>query len=141
MAEETPNLRFDGEASDEEIEAPLHAPLWAVGGGKAVVGKSVTSLNLSMYLAMMGRRVVVIDGDLGGADMHTLLGMPPPKLSLASFLDRDVESLEDTLVETVVPRLRLLASRQSCLGCGSWRRDSRASVAAPGWGLRHRWYR
>ena len=32
--------------------------------GKGGVGKSLTSLNLSTYLSMMGRQVVVIDGDL-----------------------------------------------------------------------------
>ena len=66
------------------------------------MGKSLTSLNLATYPALMGRQVVIIDGDLGGADLHTLMGMPPPERSLASFLDKDVDSLDQALVPTPV---------------------------------------
>ena len=102
----------DGEVTGDWIQSPL----WAVGGGKGGVGKSLTSVNLATYLAMMGRRVVLIDGDLGGADLHTLLGMAPPKRSLAHFLGREVERLEDVLVETEVPHLRLMAGASDIIG-------------------------
>ena len=94
----------------------LRPPLWAVGGGKGGVGKSLTSLNLATYLALMGRKVVIIDGDLGGADVHTLMGMPPPERSLASFLDREVDTLDEALVPTPVANLSLLAGASDILG-------------------------
>jgi flagellar biosynthesis protein FlhG len=47
----------------------------AVTGGKGGVGKSNVSLNLSMALADMGRRVTLLDADLGLANIDVLLGL------------------------------------------------------------------
>ncbi len=106
------------EESDPNAAAvdALGHKLTAVGGGKGGVGKSLTSVNLATYFALQGRRVVLIDGDLGGADLHTLLGMAPPRLSLASFIKREVETLEEILVETPVPGLKLMAGGSDILG-------------------------
>ena len=52
------------EEQDTEMEsAPI---IWAVGGGKGGVGKSVVSTILAFWLARMGKRTVLIDVDLGG---------------------------------------------------------------------------
>lgn len=47
----------------------------AITGGKGGVGKSNTSVNLAIGLAEMGRRVVVLDADLGLANIDILLGI------------------------------------------------------------------
>ena len=47
----------------------------AVTGGKGGVGKSNVSLNLSLALADMGRRVTLLDADLGLANIDVLLGL------------------------------------------------------------------
>lgn len=47
----------------------------AVTGGKGGVGKSNVSVNLAIALADMGRRVVVLDADLGLANIDILLGI------------------------------------------------------------------
>ncbi|MDX1589320.1 MAG: MinD/ParA family protein [Oleiphilaceae bacterium] len=47
----------------------------AVTGGKGGVGKSNVSVNLAMALSAMGRRVVVLDADLGLANIDVLLGI------------------------------------------------------------------
>ena len=49
----------------------------AVTGGKGGVGKSNVSVNLAIALAEMGRRVVVLDADLGLANLEIMLGMAP----------------------------------------------------------------
>ena len=105
----------DSDPNASAVDALGHK-LTAVGGGKGGVGKSLTSVNLATYFALQGRRVVLIDGDLGGADLHTLLGMAPPRLSLASFIKREVETLDEILVETPVPGLRLMAGGSDILG-------------------------
>ena len=47
----------------------------AVTGGKGGVGKSNVSINLSIHLAEMGRRVLLFDADLGLANIDVLLGI------------------------------------------------------------------
>ncbi|PIE41699.1 MAG: cobyrinic acid a,c-diamide synthase, partial [Gammaproteobacteria bacterium] len=44
----------------------------AVTGGKGGVGKSNVSLNLGMCLSELGRRVVLLDADLGLANLDIL---------------------------------------------------------------------
>lgn len=47
----------------------------AVTGGKGGVGKSNVTVNLGIALAEMGRRVVILDADLGLANIDILLGI------------------------------------------------------------------
>lgn len=49
----------------------------AVTGGKGGVGKSNVSINLSVCLANKGRRVALLDADLGLANIDVLLGLRP----------------------------------------------------------------
>ena len=51
----------------------------AVTGGKGGVGKSNISVNLSVCLANMGRRVALLDADLGLANIDVLLGLTPKR--------------------------------------------------------------
>ena len=53
-------------------------PIIAVGGGKGGVGKSLVSANLAVKLAASGWRVLAIDMDIGGANLHTYFGLPTP---------------------------------------------------------------
>ena len=49
----------------------------AVTGGKGGVGKSSVSVNLATALAQAGREVLLLDGDLGLANVDVLLGLTP----------------------------------------------------------------
>lgn len=49
----------------------------AVTGGKGGIGKSTLSINLGVASAAAGRRVVLLDGDLGLANADVLLGITP----------------------------------------------------------------
>ncbi len=46
----------------------------SVGSGKGGVGKTVVASNLALMLARSGRRVVLADLDVGGADVHVMFG-------------------------------------------------------------------
>ncbi|HMA96963.1 MAG TPA: helix-turn-helix domain-containing protein [Polyangiaceae bacterium] len=46
----------------------------AVGGGRGGVGKSTIAINVAVYLAQLGRTVVLVDADPTGAELHTMLG-------------------------------------------------------------------
>lgn len=58
----------------------------AVTGGKGGVGKTNVSVNLAMSLAQMGRRTLLLDADLGLANVDILLGISP-KETLADVID------------------------------------------------------
>jgi flagellar biosynthesis protein FlhG len=89
--------------------APRQRQIWSVGGGKGGIGKSLISASLGWQLSRMGQRVVVVDADLGGANLHTCLGLPAPARTLADFVQRRLNTLEEALTETGVPGLRLLS--------------------------------
>ncbi|HMU90132.1 MAG: MinD/ParA family protein [Pseudomonadales bacterium] len=58
----------------------------AVTGGKGGVGKTNVSVNLSLALADLGRRVALLDADLGLANVDILLGLTPKK-NLANVIN------------------------------------------------------
>lgn len=68
----------------------------AVTGGKGGVGKTNVSVNLSISLSNLGRRVVLLDADLGLANVDILLG-----ISAKRTLE-DVLKGECTLAEVLV---------------------------------------
>jgi flagellar biosynthesis protein FlhG len=47
----------------------------AVTGGKGGVGKTNVTLNLAMAMAQMGKKVLVLDADLGLANCDVMLGL------------------------------------------------------------------
>ena len=57
----------------------------------------------------------MIDADLGGANLHTLLGVSRPRYSLSHFLAGDVSALADVMVQTSVPNLWLVSGNQALL--------------------------
>jgi flagellar biosynthesis protein FlhG len=87
----------------------------AVGGGKGGIGKSLVSANLGVSLAQRGQRVLLVDADLGGANLHTCLGVNQPKATLSDFMLRQKAKLEDVIVQTGVSNLSLIAGAQDVL--------------------------
>src|SRR5450432_821136 len=77
----------------------------AVGGGRGGVGKSVLAANLGVYVAQLGRSVLLIDADPAGAALHTVLGLDLPAMTETSE-DPDEETL--TVLPTQVPGLQLV---------------------------------
>ncbi len=57
----------------------------AVSGGKGGVGKTTISVNVSMMLAKMGKRVMLFDADLGLANIDVQLGIKP-RLTISDVL-------------------------------------------------------
>jgi len=68
----------------------------AVTGGKGGVGKTSVSVNLATGLANAGRRVVLLDGDLGLANVDVLLGLSP-RYTLAHVLNGE-RTLDEIMV-------------------------------------------
>ena len=86
----------DQAAGLRKMVAPEPIRVIAVTGGKGGVGKTSVSVNLGIALADMGRRVMLLDADLGLANIDVVLGLHP-KHDLS-----DVMSGERSLEEVVV---------------------------------------
>lgn len=70
--------------------------VWAIAGGKGGTGKSFVTSNVGSCLAKKGKDVILIDADLGGANLHSLLGVKQPEASLEDFFNKKVP-LKDTV--------------------------------------------
>ena len=73
--------------------------LVSIASGKGGVGKSVVASNLGLLLARHGKRVVLVDLDIGGANLHILFGQLQPSKSITDFISRKVESLDEVAQE------------------------------------------
>jgi flagellar biosynthesis protein FlhG len=81
----------------------------SIGGGKGGIGKSLISANLGIELARRGKKVVIIDADLGGANLHTTLGIDVPKRTLSDFIERKVDRIDDVVTPTGIENLGLVS--------------------------------
>lgn len=81
----------------------------AVGGGKGGVGKSLIAANVGIFLATLGKRVIVIDLSLGAPNLHLFCGVPRPSRTLAEALVPGGAPLAELAVSTPVAGMRLIA--------------------------------
>ena len=76
----------------------LEKTIWSVGGGKGGIGKSVVTANIGCALAMAGKKVVLVDADLGGANLHTYFGIKFPEKGLEDYIKGRIGSLDGDVV-------------------------------------------
>jgi flagellar biosynthesis protein FlhG len=86
----------------------------AVAGGKGGVGKTILSTNLSICLAKTGQSTVLIDLDLGGANVNTAFGHLSASPSLREYFEK-TKTLDEILIPTQEPHLSFI----SCAGDSS----------------------
>ena len=113
-----PQAKFDHDFSSLKNDFQLQSgqKVWAIGGGKGGVGKSLVCANVSICLALMGYKVVTIDLDLGGANLHTCLGIPIPEKTLSDYLSKKIKSLNDLLTPTPIENLKIISGAQDFMG-------------------------
>lgn len=97
-------------------EAPRAIKIITVGGGKGGIGKTLVSSSLAIALAEAGTRVVLIDADLGGANVHTVMGIHTPEKTLHDFISRKVKALADVIIPAPVPGLQLICGAAGSIG-------------------------
>lgn len=90
--------------------------IWAVGGGKGGVGKSLVATNLSVVLANLGGSVVAVDLDFGNANMHTCFGIRYPRHTLLEFFSGACQDLNDLLIDTSVYNLKFISGSGGIVG-------------------------
>jgi flagellar biosynthesis protein FlhG len=80
-----------------KVPSTRRARITAVTSGKGGVGKTFVSANLAAALARQGRRVLVLDADLGLANLDVMLNLAP-KITL-----HDVFTGKSVLQDAILP--------------------------------------
>lgn len=90
---------FDTDQADgiRRMAQPRPVRVLAVSSGKGGVGKTNVAVNLGVSLSELGRQAVLLDADLGLANVDVLLGLQP-KFNLSHVLSGE-RGLDEILVE------------------------------------------
>lgn len=98
--QETGNLNNNIEESDDItfINKKTSTKVIAVASGKGGVGKSNFTVNVALELNKMGNRVMILDADLGLANVDILLGINP-QYNLSHVL-KEEKDMRDIITET-----------------------------------------
>lgn len=92
---------------DLMTDSKQHTTIWAVGGGKGGIGKSFLSSSMATCLALQGKKTILLDADLGGANLHNFFGLIRPRCSLTDFFEKK-QPLQELLVHTGIANLQLI---------------------------------
>jgi flagellar biosynthesis protein FlhG len=79
-----------------------------VGGGKGGIGKSAVAANLGLALARLEHRVIAVDADLGGSDLHNLLGLDNDLPGLGEVLTSPELTVDQVVHPVLEPRFRFV---------------------------------
>ena len=91
------NNTFDQARGLRRMTQPPSTKVITVTGGKGGVGKTNVTLNMGVGLARQGKKVMILDGDLGLANIDVMLGLRTNK-NLSHVLAGQC-SLQDIVVE------------------------------------------
>ncbi|THB62851.1 MAG: MinD/ParA family protein [Spirochaetaceae bacterium] len=71
-----------------------------IASGKGGVGKSLVSANLAIALAQAGKKTILVDLDLGGSNLHLVLGMRSIPSGIGNVIQNSSIALEEVMVPT-----------------------------------------
>jgi len=114
--------------ADAQIDTQLRKQLWAIGGGKGGVGKSLTTLLLGATLTRWGKKVIIVDADLGGSNINLLVGIRNPAHTLEDFMLRRTEKIEDVALDTPVENLKVICGAGDILGMANPKSTQKARL-------------
>ncbi|THB62673.1 MAG: MinD/ParA family protein [Spirochaetaceae bacterium] len=79
-----------------------------IASGKGGVGKTIVTANLGITLAKAGKTVILVDLDLGAANLHTILGIRNRGPGIGHIVAKKETSIENLVCDTEIPRLHFL---------------------------------
>ena len=90
------NMQSQRDKSAVELQVPMTRVL-SITSGKGGVGKTAVVSNVAVALAKQGKKVLIIDADLGLANIDVVLGISP-EYNLNHFFNGE-RTLEEVMVE------------------------------------------
>lgn len=117
MPEQSPTLsESPHEISPSRNTSHRQLKIITVAGGKGGVGKTIVSTSLALALIQSRASVVLVDADLGGANLHTLMGIDHPEKTLHDFISRRVKSLTEILLPSPIGGVQLICGAAGTTG-------------------------
>ncbi len=113
---------------NQEIKPDDDKQIIAIGSGKGGVGKTVTAASLGVGLATLGKEVILVDADFGGANLHTCMGILEPEYTFFDYYTLQRDSLEDILLETPLSKLKLISGASGILGLANPKYSQKARL-------------
>lgn len=104
------------------------AKIISVGGGKGGVGKSFFSSGMAIFLANLGFDTLLVDLDLGAANLHTCIGEEASSLSISDFLSGRVSDFESLAIKTRHPNLRLISGSSDAFDMANISEDQKSQL-------------
>lgn len=89
--------------------------IWAIGGGKGGVGKSILSTLIALNLAKNAQKTILMDADFGGANLHTLLGIKNVPRTINDFIQKKYKSLQEICIDMEIDNLQVLSGASDIL--------------------------
>ena len=80
-------------------EYVINSKVIAIASGKGSVGKTFMSASLGLGLSMLGKEVVVLDADFGGANLHKVMGIEKSSQTFLNFYNHQYARLNEILIE------------------------------------------
>ncbi len=108
-----------------ERQPPSPVKVIATTAGKGGVGKTAISVNLALAMAKQGQRTMLLDADLGLANIDTQLGLQA-KYNLSHVLNGEC-TLQDIILP-VCPRLDLVPAASGVLHMAQLNRTEQAGL-------------
>jgi flagellar biosynthesis protein FlhG len=100
-----------------------------IASGKGGVGKSLLAANLGVAFAQAGKRVVLVDLDLGASNLHLVIGYNKTGTSLGTWLSQDKKPPFDTLAaDTDVQNLRFIPGDAEIPGLANLKLSQRNAI-------------
>lgn len=96
-----------------EDKQPVIIP---VASGKGGVGKTLISVNLAYALANLGKKVILMDLDFGGANIHTCMGYSVAPDGIGNFLNQRNSKLPNYILSTGNKNLSFISGDAEMVG-------------------------
>jgi flagellar biosynthesis protein FlhG len=119
------DVRLDQASGLRRLAAPRPIKVVAITGGKGGVGKTLVAVNLGAALAQLGRSAMLLDADLGLANVDVLLGLHA-RLNLEHVINGECE-LADVIV-TASSGLRVVPASSGSLTMATLARAQHAGL-------------
>jgi len=94
--------RLTSVAAHEAVEAPRQSKVLTVFSPKGGVGTSTLAVNMACALTKMGRRVVIVDGNISFGNIGVFLNIAPSK-SMLQLIGDPAGITEASVMDTLLP--------------------------------------